>query len=299
MAASIEIKNLTKSYPGSKTSALDSLSLRIEPGEIYGFLGANGAGKSTTIRLLMHFLRPTSGSATILGYNVVSQSVAVKRHIGYLAGDVALYQKATGRELLRYLMHLQQARPSNYPAELVQRFEAELDKPLATLSKGNRQKIGIIQAFMHQPNVLILDEPTSGLDPLMQEAFYETVREAKQHGAAIFMSSHNLNEAERLCDRIGIIKHGKLIREQSIDKTTTLGATVFAVTFAEHAVLERIKASQALRIVSQPDSNSLRLKATGTLAAALAELSRYELITFRTENIDLEDEFLEYYGDTA
>ena len=299
MAASIVIDKLTKRYPHSSTDALDALSLKINPGEIYGFLGANGAGKSTTIRLLMNFLQPTGGSAHILDYDVTTQSVAVMHHVGYLAGDVALYQKSTGRELLGYLSRLQQAKPSDYTAKLVQRFEAELDKPIAELSKGNRQKLGLIQAFMHQPSVLILDEPTSGLDPLMQEVFYGTVREAKQRGAAIFMSSHNLNEAERLCDRIGIIKHGKLIREQTIDDATALGTPVFAVTFADHTALERIKTSQVLSVVSQPDSNSLRLKVTGTLAAAFGELSHYELKAFRTENIDLEDEFLEFYGDNT
>lgn len=149
MAASISTDKLTKQYAGSTVAALDGLSLQVQPGEVYGFLGANGAGKSTTMRLLMNFLQPTGGSAQIMGLDCVRQTVVAKKHVGYLAGDVALYQKATGRELLNYLSNLQSTPDIAYRQRLEKRFEAELDKPIQTLSKGNRQKIGILQAFMH------------------------------------------------------------------------------------------------------------------------------------------------------
>ena len=241
MPASITTNQLTKYYSGSRVAALDSLTLEVAPGEVYGYLGANGAGKSTTIRLLMNFLQPSSGSAAIMGLDIVKDTVAVKSHVGYLAGDIALYNGATGRQLLDFLSSLQPA--GDYRKILEERFHPDLDKPARELSKGNRQKLGIIQAFMHEPSVLILDEPTSGLDPLMQEAFYDTVQESKQRGAAILMSSHNLAEAQRICDRIGIIKGGKLVREQSIGHDTVLDATIFKVRFAVPADLTKAKSA--------------------------------------------------------
>ncbi len=297
MAAGIAIDKLTKTYAGAGVAALDALSLQVAEGEVYGFLGANGAGKSTTIRLLMNFLRPSSGSAKIAGLDTVKDTVAVKQHVGYLAGDVALYQKSKGKELLDYLSSLQRTDTREYRAELEKRFEAETNKPIGELSKGNRQKIGIIQAFMHRPSVLILDEPTSGLDPLMQEVFYESVREARSRGAAVFMSSHNLAEAQGLCDRVGIIKHGKLVREQAVADMGSLTTPTFTVTFRNHTSVEAVKSAQALKILEQTDSNALRLQPTGDIAPALAALAKFDIVSITSERADLEDEFLNFYGD--
>ena len=297
MAASILIDRLTKYYGNEKIAALDQLSLAVQPGEIYGFLGANGAGKSTAIRLLMNFLQPSSGSATILGLDVVDQSIASRQHIGYLPGDVALHSKPTGRELLDFLSDLQGA--TAYRQTLEKRFQADLHKPIGTLSKGNRQKIGIIQAFMHEPTVLILDEPTSGLDPLMQEAFYQTVLESKQRGAAILMSSHNLAEAQRICDRIGIIKHGQLILEQSMGQENTLGAIIFKVVFASPTALIQSQTAKGLKLVTQINDHTALFKPTTTIAAALAALGQYDITELSTQQVDLEDEFLEFYGDSV
>jgi len=299
MAASIIADKLTKFYDHDKTPALDNLSFTIQPGEVYGYLGANGAGKSTTIRLLMNFLQPTSGSAKILDLDVVKDSVAIKKKVGYLAGDVALYQKASGQELLDYLAALHGGVDETFRAKLENRFEAEVRKPIASLSKGNRQKIGIIQAFMHQPQVLILDEPTSGLDPLMQEAFYQTVRDAKQRGAAVLMSSHNLAEATALCDRVGIIKHGKLISEQEINESSSIGAPVFHVTFRDHSSVALAKKEPALKLLEQTDSNVVRLQATKGITAALSALSHYDIVELETGRSDLEDDFLEFYEGAA
>jgi ABC-2 type transport system ATP-binding protein len=297
MTSGIVAQKLTKYYGHEKVAALDSLQFDIKPGEIYGYLGANGAGKSTTIRLLMNFLQPTSGTATICGLDVVRDSVAIKRRVGYLAGDVALYQRTTGKELLDYLGALHGGADAEFRDKLEKRFEAETTKPVNTLSKGNRQKVGILQAFMHRPDVLILDEPTSGLDPLMQEAFYETVREAKDRGAAILMSSHNLAEAQRVCDRIGIIKHGKLIREQAIDADESLNTPVFEVTFRTHQAIQDLKNEAALQIIQQTDSNGVRVRPRGDIAPALAALSKYDVASMTSQRSDLEDEFLEFYGD--
>ncbi len=297
MASNINIDRLTKYYGKEKVAAIDKLSIQIEAGEIYGFLGANGAGKSTTIRLLLNFLQPSSGSAQIMGLDVVKDTLAVKKHVGYLAGDISLYANPTGRQLLDYLSSLQPAK--SYRQTLEKRFKADLDKPIGSLSKGNRQKIGIIQAFMHQPDVLILDEPTTGLDPLMQEAFYETVLESKNNGAAVLMSSHNLAEAERVCDRIGIIKHGKLIHEQSIGKDTSLGTIVFKVKFAKASDLEHSKSAHGLRFVSQTDDHSAIFKPTDSIAASLKALSQFDIQELSTQALDLEDEFLEFYEDKS
>jgi ABC-2 type transport system ATP-binding protein len=297
MTSGIVAQKLTKRYGHEKVAALDGLQLDIKPGEVYGYLGANGAGKSTTIRLLLNFLQPTSGTATICGLDVVKDSVAIKRHVGYLAGDVALYQKTTGKELLNYLGALQGGTDAEFRRKLERRFEAETDKQISALSKGNRQKIGILQAFMHRPDVLILDEPTSGLDPLMQEAFYETVREAKDRGSAVLMSSHNLTEAQRVCDRIGIIKHGKLIREQAIDANESLNTPVFDITFRKHDAIKAIKAESALQIIEQTDSNGIRVRPVGDIAPALAALAKYDIVSMTSQRSDLEDEFLEFYGD--
>jgi len=293
--AAITAHKLTKRYGTAPTLALDDLTLQIPTGEIYGYLGANGAGKSTTLRLLMNFLQPTSGSAEIAGLDSVREAVDVKRHVGYLAGDVALYPKATGRELLDYLAALQGSVDISYRRKLEKRFEADLHKPIETLSKGNRQKLGILQAFMHQPAVLILDEPTSGLDPLMQEVFYETLREYKDRGAAVLMSSHNLAEAQRVCDRIGIIKHGKLIREQSVGEDTELGKTIFRVVLKSGKQAAKLP---GLKVLSR-EGHVLRLQATGSLPAALKTLSTLPLADLTTEQLNLEDEFLEFYGDQA
>ena len=299
MAASIVAVNLTKRYGRGQALALDNLSFEIQPGEVYGYLGANGAGKSTTIRLLMNFLQPTSGSATITGFDSVRDTVAIKKHVGYLAGDVALYTKPTGRELLDYLAALQGGVDKTYRRQLETQLQADLDKPLGSLSKGNRQKIGIIQALMHQPKVLILDEPTSGLDPLMQEVFYAAITTAKDRGTAVLMSSHNLAEAERICDRIGIVKHGKLIHEQNIGTDTELGKPIFRVVLAKPSAVAQLRKSSHLTVLSQEGSNTVLLQPKGTIASALQALGQFEIRDFTTQQMNLEDEFIEYYGDKA
>lgn len=298
MSASIDIDKLSKSYDGGKTFALDKLTLHVEPGEVYGFLGANGAGKSTTIRLLLNFIQPTNGHATIMDKDIVDESVAVKRHVGYLSGEVALWPKVTGHELFAYLSKLQGTTDKTYLQSLIERFEAEPQKRVDELSKGNKQKIGIIQALMHQPDVLILDEPTSGLDPLMQDVFYQTIREASARGAAVFVSSHNLAEAQRMCDRVGIIKHGRLIHEQSVKGDTTLGGVTFRVVLKHTADTEKLQREPALKVISAKNVTVLA-QPKGAISATLASLGRYDIVTMTTEQLNLEDEFLEYYGDGA
>ncbi len=296
MAANIQTTNLSKTYKGSREPALDGLTLEVAEGEVYGFLGANGAGKSTTIRTLLNFLQPTSGSATIAGLDIVKDSVEIKQHVGYLAGDVVLYPKVTGAQLFEYLAKLQGGIDITYLASLVERFEAQIYKPIGTLSKGNRQKIGLIQALMHQPKTLILDEPTSGLDPLMQERFYEIIRDAKEEGTAIFFSSHSLPEVQHVCDRVGIIREGKLLREASVADLIKDVHPIFVVVFKKPVSASTLDAQKALEVVSL-HGTSARLKTTGTIAGALKALATYDIASLTIENDQLEDQFMSYYGE--
>ena len=200
--------------------------------------------------------------------------------------------------MFAYLGKLQSQVKTDYLAELIRRFEADPEKPIGELSKGNRQKIGIIQALMHQPDVLILDEPTSGLDPLMQEVFYSCVREAAQRGAAVFVSSHNLAEAQRMCDRVGIIKHGRLIHEQDIKDDEAFGVPVFRVVLKNEAAAKKLAAQSVAKVISQ-EGPVVTLQPKASIATALKELSHYDIAGFTTQQLNLEDEFLEYYGDGA
>lgn len=292
--AAIETVELSKRYSGAKTYALTNLSLKVESGEVYGFLGANGAGKSTTIRTLLNFIQPTRGSATIMGNNIVKDSVAVKRDVGYLAGEVALYRKMTGRHFLKYMAALQPPKHREYVRHLAEAFHADLGRPLSDLSKGNRQKIGVIQAFMHEPAVLILDEPTSGLDPLMQEVFYNEVKTAKARGAAVFVSSHNMAEVQRMCDRVGFIREGKLVAEQSIADLTATAAQTFDITFADTAPLVDLQHVKHLTIKSLAP-NRITVHVQGDLRPLLQVLARSRVKRLDKPEVNLEEEFLHFY----
>jgi ABC-2 type transport system ATP-binding protein len=219
--AAIVTEDLTKTYPGhgspwrraADVRALQDLSIEVREAEIFGFLGPNGAGKSTTIRLLLGYLHPTAGRASVLGRDIATQSEDIRRHTGYLPGGIAFYDSMTGDEQLRYLSALDD-RPAPLRAELVERMELsarDLRRQIRDYSRGMRQKVGIIQAFQHDPELVILDEPTEGLDPLMQRSFYEILEERKKAGRTIFFSSHILSEVERVCDRVAIVRHGKLV----------------------------------------------------------------------------------------
>lgn len=297
MTAAIDCHNLSKRYARSEDFALKDLSLQVQPGEVYGFLGPNGAGKSTAIRTLLNFIQPSSGSATILGKDIVTESVAIKSQVGYLAGDVALYSKLTGRQLLDYMAELQPPSSQAYQRELTKRFQATLDKPLGALSRGNRQKIGIIQAFMHEPRVLILDEPSSGLDPLMQEEFYALLREAKQRGATVFTSSHVLSEVQKICDRVGIIRNGRLIAERSIAEMTTEAAQTFDITFADRPPLAELRKITGLKLTGH-HNHTVTIHIHGELAPLFALLAKHHVRKLDAHTLDLEEVFLHFYKNT-
>ncbi len=295
MSVYLQLNNVTKAFGNDGFRAVDTLSLQVNEGEVYGFLGANGAGKSTTIRMIMNFIHPTSGTIAVLGKDSQKQSVEIQKHVGYLAGDVALWPKVTGNDIFGYLADLQGGIDKQYLAELITRFEAEPNKRVSELSKGNRQKIGIIQALMHQPDVLVLDEPTSGLDPLMQEVFYDTIKEASKRGAAVFVSSHNLSEAERMCDRIGIIRHGKLVHEQTMKSGARLGGTTIVVTYRSDDAVKALAKNSAVTMVSVKGKTAT-VQPKGAIEQALQAISKYPIARIETNETHLEDDFLEFYA---
>lgn len=295
MGTALQLDKLTKVYGHAKQPAIKDVSLTLQAGEVYGFLGSNGAGKSTTIRTILGFIFPTSGTATILGKDSVKDAVITKRDIGYLAGDVILPKRVTGRKLLRYLSNLSGGVDQAYLDMLVGRFEAQLDKRTDTLSKGNRQKIGLIQAFMHQPKVIILDEPTSGLDPVMQERFYQTVAEAKERGAAVFLSSHNFAEVERICDQVAIIKNGSIVHESPVAKMMERRLPSWRIVLAKKADAAKLKKNASLTIVSA-DGDSLLVRPSSAISPALAALGTVEVISMGIEQDELEGEFMSFYN---
>lgn len=296
--AVIVANKLSKKYAGSDAYALKNLDLNINSGEVYGFLGPNGAGKSTTIRTLMNFIQPTQGNALILGLDVVKDSVQIKRKTGYLAGNVALYKKMEGREFLEYMGELQGSKQQGNIQKLVKRFEADLGKRIGDLSKGNQQKIGIIQAFMHEPDVLILDEPTSGLDPLMQEQFYELVRETKERGAAIFVSSHNLMEVQKMCDRVGFIREGKLISEQTLADLAREATQTFDISFVSEVPLAELKKIKKAE-VTKNSTHHATVHMRGNLSDLFAILASHQVNGINQREANLEQEFLRFYKGNA
>ena len=293
-APAIATFGLGKRYAGSNKFAVKELDLNIMPGEVYGFLGPNGAGKSTTIRLLMNFIQPTEGHALIKNLNVVSQSVQVKKTVGYLPGEMALYNKMKGRQFLAYMAQLQPPKRAGYIRELAKLFQVDLGMKIGQLSKGNRQKIGLIQALMHEPDVLILDEPTGGLDPLMQEVFFELVRQAKGGGATFFISSHNLGEVQKMCDRVGFIREGKLIAEHTISELATQTLQTYNISFGEDSPLHELRRISGAKVkVNTPRHVTLSLK--GDLKPLFAVLARHKVNGLEHEEINLEEEFLRFY----
>jgi ABC-2 type transport system ATP-binding protein len=238
----IETEGLSKRYGGSR--GIEDVSFSVEAAEVFGFLGPNGAGKTTTIRTLLDFLHPTSGSARIFGLDSRRESVAIRARLGNLPGDFGYGKQASGREALRLLSRLRGIEGLGRAEALAKRFRADLDRPLGELSRGNRQKVGLILATFHSPELLILDEPTSGLDPLMQEEFLALIAEERERGCAVFISSHELDEVERVCDRVGIVREGKLIAVERV--ADLLGKTqrrdLVEVEFAEPVELEDVRA---------------------------------------------------------
>jgi ABC-2 type transport system ATP-binding protein len=289
----LHMHGLTKHY--GDVVALDALDLRVEPGEVFGFLGPNGAGKSTTIRLLLGLIRPTAGSAEVMGVPVTDVARA-HAHLAYVPGDVALWPQMTGAEILTLLGNLSGRVDTAFRDELVERFELDVDKRARSYSKGNRQKVALVAAFMTRPDVLLLDEPTSGLDPLKMEVFQAVVREAAERGQTTFLSSHLLDEVEDVCTRVAILRNGRLAEVATLDQLRRRGASVYEVRLdGPVPSLDGIPGV----VETAPLDGGVRVTVTGPPAPLLAELARHPLTTLRSRDPDLEEVFLSYYGSDA
>jgi ABC-2 type transport system ATP-binding protein len=291
----IQTEGLTKHY--GHVHALVELDLDIRTGEIFGFLGPNGAGKTTMIRTILDEIRPTAGRASILGLDSHEDSVEIRRHIGYVPGDLALYPNLTGRDTLTYFANLRGGVDWAYVDELADRLDADLTKKVGDLSSGNRQKVGVIQAFMNKPEVLIMDEPSSGLDPLMQREFQTMMREVTAEGRTVFLSSHTLSEVQRVADRVGIIRHGKLIALEAVADLRSKGVRkveLFFDTSVDGAVFESLPGVRDVAVANQ----HVTLSFSGHMERLLKVVTeRYTLVDISTQEADLEEIFLTYYRD--
>jgi len=290
--AAIATSGLTKDFGSGR--GLFGLDLEVRQGEVFGFLGPNGAGKSTTMRLLLDLIRPTAGSARVLGLDSVSDSLAIRRRIGFLPGDLALYPKLTGRVALDYLARLRGGVDSRIRDSLAQRFDADLDRPIHELSTGNRQKLGLIQAFMHEPELLILDEPIAGLDPLVQQSFHALLGEVSAEGRTVFLSSHTLSEVERVTQRLAILRQGRVVVVDSLENLRKVAVQRLEIEFAgpvaahEFEVLAGVTGATA-------EGRTVIVSFAGSADAVVKTAAAHEVLAIRPHEEDLEDIFLRYY----
>ncbi len=291
----IQTENLTKHY--GDVEALIDLTLDIHAGEVFGFLGPNGAGKTTMIRTILDEIRPTAGRASILGLDSHQDSVAIRRKIGYVPGDLAMYPNLTGRDTLTYFANLRGGVDWSYVDQLAETLEADLAKKVGDLSSGNRQKVGLIQAFMNRPEVLIMDEPSSGLDPLMQRAFQSMMRDAAHAGRTVFLSSHTLSEVQRVADRVGIIRHGRLIAVESVSELRSKAMRRVELEFGTDVDAAYFEAVPGVSDVIV-DNHRAVFSYEGKMAGLLKVVAdRYDVVDISTQEADLEEIFLTYYRD--
>jgi ABC-2 type transport system ATP-binding protein len=304
MTSAIQLQAMTKSY--GKNRGVVDLELGVEPGSIFGFLGPNGAGKTTTIRVLLDLIRPTSGRALVFGLDSRRESMAIRRRSGYLPGELSLYGRLTGDETLRYFANLRGGVEPSSRRALCERLDFDAAKTVADLSTGNKRKLGLIQALMHRPELLILDEPTAGLDPLVQHEFYHLIEEARETGQTVFLSSHNLPEVQRVCDRVAFVREGELVAVEDVAALTGRAVREVEVTFAAPVPAADFEAVEGVTSVtangagaglSAAGARTLRLTVSGSLDATVKMLARYEVVTMTSRELDLEDVFLAFYGE--
>jgi ABC-2 type transport system ATP-binding protein len=293
----IETTKLTKVY--GKHRGVNDLDLIINQGEVFGFLGPNGAGKTTTIRMLMGMIKPTGGSAQINGLDIVRDSVEIRRQVGYLPGEFSLYPNLTGAKTLQYFANLRgmnQKEAWEYITKMADRLELDLNKKFKQYSRGNKQKLGIIQAFMHKPSLLILDEPSGGLDPLNQQEFYKLVDEAKAEGATVFFSSHILSEVEKVCDRVGIIREGLLVKVGGVSEIINIKTHHIEFTFANSVPVEVFKPLPGVQEVTALENNILLVTVRPEgVDPTIKTASQYSLLNMVSREPSLEEIFLNYY----
>ncbi|HYN99389.1 MAG TPA: ABC transporter ATP-binding protein [Actinomycetota bacterium] len=288
----LRAENLVKDY--GKIRALSGVSLAVEPGEVFGFIGPNGAGKSTTIRILLDLLRPTSGLVEVFGQNPRAGGPELRRRIGYLPGELVLPGKRKAGDYLAHLARLRGGAGGDLIEPLAKRFGLDLAKPIKSLSKGNKQKVGLVQAFMHRPELLILDEPSSGLDPLLQQEFLAMVKQASAQGSTIFMSSHVLSEVEEIAARVGILRSGRMVDVDSIDELRRRAGQEVELRFAAPVTAGEFTCLDGVSDVVVADSQ-VRLVLRGEPNALLKTAARHHVVGWSAENRDLEELFLDFY----
>lgn len=290
----IQTLGLTKFY--GKHLGIESLDLTVERGEVFGFLGPNGAGKSTTIRLLLDLIRPTAGAASVLGLDPRRDSMEVRDRVGYVPGDLSMYDGMTGRQLCGYFASLRGLQTEKRVETLADRLKLDLDRPIGDYSTGNRQKVGLTQAFMHEPELLILDEPTSGLDPLMQQEFYAMVDEVRSAGRTVFLSSHLLPEVEHVADRVAIVRDGRLVVVEDVATLKQRAVRRMEIQFGAVVEPEPFLALDAVRECERSESGTtLVLVVEGSVDEVVKAAAGHPVHNIVSHDGDLEDVFLDYY----
>jgi ABC-2 type transport system ATP-binding protein len=292
-SVAIHTAGLTKHY--GEVEALVDLDLDVQRGEIFGFLGPNGAGKTTTIRTLMDEIRPTAGSASIVGLDTHANSVEIRSHIGYIPGDLAMYPSLTGKDTITYFANLRGGVDWDYVNSLADRLEADLSRKVGDLSTGNRQKVGIIQAFMNRPEVLIMDEPSAGLDPLVQRTFQEMMKDVTSNGSTVFLSSHTLSEVQRVADRVGIIRSGHLVAVEGVQELRSKAIRRVDLYFdgpVDAGVFETVTGARDVEV----RNHHVSLSFDGSMEELLrVASSHYTIMDISSQEADLEEIFLTYY----
>lgn len=286
----IETENLTKSY--GKNRGITEVNLKIKEGEIFGFVGPNGAGKSTTIRTLLNFIFPTGGNGKILGFDIVNESKKIKEHIGYVPSEVRFYDDVKVKDIVKYSTSFYKNVDENEVEELYKLLEVDVNKKMSELSLGNKKKVAIIQALIHKPKLLILDEPTNGLDPLIQKRLFELLEKAREDGSTIFFSSHNLSEVENICDRVAVIKAGKIIDTVAMDKLGKKLALKVSVESKElnEKLIKNIGGKEIIK-----DNGKYEFKYENSVDELIKTLSKYKIDKLIISEQKLEDTFMKYY----
>ncbi|WP_060804424.1 ABC transporter ATP-binding protein [Staphylococcus simulans] len=293
MTSVLEINNLTKRF--GKFKALSKLNMRVEEGEIFGFIGSNGSGKSTTIKTMLGQLKPSSGSVTLFGKDAFKEAVAIHERIAYVPGDVNLWPNLTGEEVIEFLLSLQKSVNHERKQMLIRDFELDIHKKCSTYSKGNRQKVALIAALSMEVDLYIFDEPTSGLDPLMERVFQHHVKACRKRGKTVLLSSHILSEVEQLCDRVGIIRKGELIETGTLDEMRHLTRMRFTVMTQE--ILTHLEAQPGVHDVTKQDETYQFQVDTDQTSTVIQYLSRFNIKKLESQPMTLEDLFLRHYGE--
>ena len=287
------LDNVTKHYRGA--GGVTGVTLSVEPGEIFGFLGPNGAGKSTTIRLILDFIRPSTGTIRVFGLDSKSRSVDIRRRVGYVPGELALYERLTGREILSHFAYLRGRIPWSQVQQHIDDFELDVDRPVRTLSKGNRQKVGLVAALMGEPDLLLLDEPTSGLDPLVQQQVQGEIRDAATRGAAVFLSSHALSEVGEIAHRVGLIRDGRIVAVEHVGNLHQRSTHLVDATISSPPDPSLFASLPGVDTCEVTD-HSIHLEVTGTLTPVIARLAMLELVNLSVREPTLEEMFMTFYG---